>query len=91
MKRVVWGSDFRACSQPRPFHRPNIPLPLELNGVSFTVEGKAAPLLYVWPTQVNALVLSEIPVAAGQTRQGVPVVVKGPGGASALPIRRRIK
>jgi uncharacterized protein (TIGR03437 family) len=51
-------------------------LPTSLNGVSVTVGGKAAPLLYVGPGQINAQAPADI------TTVGQPVVVTGTNGMS---------
>jgi uncharacterized protein (TIGR03437 family) len=52
-------------------------IPFALNGSSVTVGGKAAPLIYVSPTQINA----QVPVDVSTGSQ--PVVVKSSVGASA--------
>jgi uncharacterized protein (TIGR03437 family) len=57
-----------------------VPLPLSLGGVSVTVGGKAAPLLYVSATQINALVPFEADVSEIAR---LPVVVTTPEGSSA--------
>ena len=54
-----------------------LPLPMNLNGVTVTVNGTAAPLIYVNPLQINFQVPSG--VAAGQ----VSVVVSWGGASSA--------
>lgn len=59
------------------------PLPLALNGASVTVDGIAAPLFYVSPTQINF----QVPSSAGAPLYGeeysqVAVVVATPGGTS---------
>ncbi len=59
------------------------PLPLKLNGTSVTVDGVAAPLFYVSPTQINF----QVPSSAGAPLYGevyskVAVVVATPGGTS---------
>src|ERR1051326_5576204 len=60
----------------------SVPLLTKLNGVSVTIAGIAAPLFYVSPTQINALLPFE--VAAPQTTlTTVPVVVTTPAGSSA--------
>ena len=60
----------------------SVPLPLQLGGVSVTFDGKAAPLLYVSPGQVNALVPFDVPVPSSAGRP-VPLVVISPGGSSS--------
>ncbi len=55
-----------------------LPLPTTLGGVGIQVNGVAAPLYYVSPTQVNFQVPFETPLSGA-----VPVVVLQGGGASA--------
>ncbi len=43
------------------------PLPRELNGVEFYVDGIRAPLMYVSPTQINAQVPFEVSVTSAST------------------------
>lgn len=59
-----------------------VPLPRELGGVSVTVGGIAAPLLYVSPKQINFLIPYEVPLPTpfGKT---APVVVSRGGAASS--------
>jgi uncharacterized protein (TIGR03437 family) len=61
---------------------PSVPLPLQLNGVSVTFDGKAAPLLYVSSRQVNALVPFDVAIPSNM---GLPVamMVTAPGGSSS--------
>jgi uncharacterized protein (TIGR03437 family) len=49
----VLASIFGAAMAPGNAQASTIPLPLSLNGVSVTVQGLAAPLLFVSPTQIN--------------------------------------
>ncbi len=56
----------------------NTALPTTLNGVSVTVGGKSAPLLYVGPGQINAQAPVDI------TTVGQPIIVTGTNGASAV-------
>jgi uncharacterized protein (TIGR03437 family) len=56
----------------------NDTLPTSLNGVSVTVGGRPAPLLYVGPGQINAQAPVDI------TTVGQPVVVNGINGTSAV-------
>ena len=67
---------------PGPMGAPSVPLPLQLNNVSVTIAGKAAPLSYVSPTQVNALVPFDAASLTGTQKATVPVVVTTPSGAS---------
>ena len=67
---------------PAPMGAPSVPLPVLLNNVSVTVAGKAAPLSYVSPTQVNALVPFEAASLTGTQKATVPVILTTPSGAS---------
>ena len=67
---------------PGPMGAPSVPLPLQLNNVSVTIGGKAAPLNYVSPYQVNALVPFEAASLSGTQKATVPVIVTTPSGAS---------
>ena len=55
------------------------PLPTEIKGVSVAVNGLAAPLLYVSPTQINAQAPFEIP-------QGAATVVVSVGGVAGSAV-----
>src|SRR5438045_43072 len=55
-----------------------VPLPNTLGGVTVSVAGLAAPLLYVSPSQINALIPFETAIPANTV---VPVVVTAPGGS----------
>lgn len=55
------ASVFGAQLAPSPSQATSLPLPLQLNDVSVTVNGIPAPLLYVSPTQLNI----QIPYEAG--------------------------
>jgi len=61
---------------------PSVPLPLQLNGVAVTFDGKAAPLLYVSPRQVNALIPFDVAVPSNLGR-AVAMAVTAPGGTSS--------
>ena len=67
---------------PGPMGAPSVPLPVQLNNVSVTIAGKAAPLSYVSPTQVNALVPFDAASLTGTQKATVPVIVTTPSGAS---------
>lgn len=61
-----------------------VPLPTALGGVSVSVAGLAAPLLYVSPNQINALIPLETAIP---TNTVVPVAVTSPGGSVTYDIR----
>jgi uncharacterized protein (TIGR03437 family) len=73
---------FGTALAPGPMGAPSVPLPLQLNNVSVTIAGKAAPLSYVSPTQVNALVPFDAASLTGTQKATVPVIVTTPSGAS---------
>jgi uncharacterized protein (TIGR03437 family) len=65
----------------------SIPLQTTLNAVSVSIGGIAAPLSYVSPTQINAVVPFEItippPSVTPEDVMSLPVVVTTPAGTSA--------
>jgi len=67
---------------PGPMGAPSVPLPLQLNNVSVTIAGKAAPLNYVSPYQVNALVPFDAASLTGTQKATVSVIVTTPSGTS---------
>jgi uncharacterized protein (TIGR03437 family) len=69
---TVFGSNFALRNASA-----NAPLPLSLTGVSVSVNGQSAPLLYVTPTQVNFQVPWETALGSAAT-----VTVNVNGGAS---------
>src|ERR1035441_9473103 len=74
-----WVAIFGTNLAPSTASAPSVPLTTKLNGVSVTVGGVPAPLLYVSATQINALVPFEVPVALA----AIPVVVTTGAGASS--------
>jgi len=58
------------------------PLPYTLGGVTATVNGVAAPLLYVSPTQINL----QVPYAAGAGAGTVGVTYNGQGGGAQVQV-----
>jgi uncharacterized protein (TIGR03437 family) len=70
----IFGSDLSQSSQGSAV----LPLPTSLGGTSVTVNGLAAPLAYVSPTQINGQVPYEIPAGSAS------IVVTS--GASASPV-----
>ena len=58
----------------------SVPLPTSLAGVSVSIDGKAAPLLYVSSRQINALVPFE--VASSDNRSTAVTVTTGSGTAT---------
>ena len=74
----TWAAAFGTQLSPSTAKAAAVPLPYSLAGVSVTVGGVNAPLLFVSPGQVNFLIPFEAPVGAK-----VPVVVTtGEGGSS---------
>jgi len=54
-------SNLRDRVAPGPMGAPSVPLPLQLNNVSVTIAGKAAPLNYVSPIRSTRWFLSKQP------------------------------
>ena len=75
---AIFGSGLAASS----FAGQSVPFPTQLNGVSVSIGGVAAPLSYVSPTQINALVPFEAATITGGNSVTVPVIVSTPSGAS---------
>jgi uncharacterized protein (TIGR03437 family) len=59
------------------------PLPLQLGGVSVTVNGVPCPLAYISPGQINLVIPFQVTTLNGSQTVTVPVVVTTPAGASA--------
>lgn len=83
----TWVAIFGTQLAPSPTTANSVPLQMTLNGVSVTFGGIAAPLSYVSPTQINAVVPFEITVpqyssSAPPVIVRVPVVVTTPAGSS---------
>jgi uncharacterized protein (TIGR03437 family) len=68
------------------------PFPIELGGVRVLLDGAAAPLLYVSPTQINFQVPSSLLPISGANRRTVQLVVVSPQGQSdpAMVLLRRM-
>ena len=77
---AIFGSNLAAA----PLNASTVPLPPTLGGVSVSVGGLPAALLYVSPGQINALIPSEVVIP---TSTVVPVVVTSSGGSSSHNIR----
>jgi uncharacterized protein (TIGR03437 family) len=58
------------------------PLPANLAGTSVTINGVAAPLFYVSPTQINLQVPAAVPMGTANGYSSVPVVVTTAAGPS---------
>ena len=59
-------------------------LPTTLGGVSVTVGGLPAAMLYVSPSQINVLIPSEVAIPGNFV---VPVVINAPGGSTSYDVR----
>ena len=70
--------------QPRPLSANGGQSSATLGGVSVTVAGLPAPLLYVSPGQINLLIPFEVQIPASTV---VPVVVTSAGGVTSYNIR----
>lgn len=75
---AIFGTELASSTLAATF----VPFPTTLNGVSVTFNGFAAPLSYVSPTQVNALVPVEAATLTGTQTATVPVIVKTAAGTS---------
>lgn len=62
---------------------PSVPLPITLSGVAVSVDGIAAPLLFVSPNQINALLPFDVPVTGPEGTKSVAVTVATAQGTSA--------
>ena len=67
-----------------PVTAPRLPLSTELGSVTVSVAGLPAPLFYVSPSQINALIPVETAIPANTV---VPLVVTAPGGSITYNIR----
>lgn len=77
-------SIFGANLNPTTYQAASYPLATETNGLSVTIGGKAAPLYYAGPTQVNAQVPFDVPVGQATVQIGsasttVTVAASAPG------------
>jgi uncharacterized protein (TIGR03437 family) len=72
----IFGADLAAARQ----EATTVPLPTSLAGASVTVAGKAAPLVFVSATQINAQVPYDVPVGS---ETAVVVNVNGKASPSA--------
>ena len=70
---AIFGSDLAFATKAAASE----PLPTELDGVSVTIGGIAAPLSFISPGQINAIIPFEVPLSPV-----VPVVVTTSAGAS---------
>jgi uncharacterized protein (TIGR03437 family) len=77
-----WMSIYGTNLAPETNQAAAVPLPHSLSGVSVSVNGVSAPLLFVSSGQINALVPFDIQVAGG-SRVPADVVVTAPQGTSA--------
>jgi uncharacterized protein (TIGR03437 family) len=73
----IFGTNLAATTQPA-----NAPWPLTLGGAAVTVNGIAAPLAFVSPSQINAYVPSSLP-NPGPNIGSISVVVTTSEGSSA--------
>ena len=79
----TWVAIFGTRLAPSAVSAVSVPFPPVLNGVSVTVNGIAAPLAFVSPGQINALIPFEAAALSGFQKTDVPVVVNTPDGKSA--------
>ena len=79
-----WVAIFGNNLAPAPATAATVPLPTMLGGVSVSIAGLAAPMLFVSANQVNALIPFEATIPANNV---VPVMVTSPGGSVTYNIR----
>ena len=79
-----WVAIFGNNLAPAPATASTVPLPTMLGGVSVSIAGLAAPMLFVSANQVNALIPLEATIPANNV---VPVMVTSPGGSVTYNIR----
>lgn len=82
----TWAAIFGTNLAASVGNAPSVPLPNSLGGVSVTVGGISAPLLYVSPTQVNALIPFELPQITGGTTVSAPLVLTTSSGSATQQI-----
>lgn len=73
---TIFGSQFATTTAVADM----VPLSNQLNGVSVTIGGLAAPLRYVSPTQINFVIPFELTLP--RVGSAVPLVVMTPAGKS---------
>jgi uncharacterized protein (TIGR03437 family) len=78
----TWSAIFGAQLAPSTLAAPSTPFPSELNGISVTFGGKAAPLSFVSPGQINALIPFDAATLTGSQTAAIAVVVTTPTGVS---------
>ncbi|MES1257070.1 MAG: hypothetical protein ABUS51_01520 [Acidobacteriota bacterium] len=78
----TWVAIFGTQLAPSAASATSAPFATRLNGVAVTVAGVAAPLSYVSPDQINALIPFEAATLTGFQKADVPVVVTTPQGKS---------
>ena len=79
-----WVAIFGNSLAPAPATASTVPLPTMLGGVSVSIAGLAAPMLFVSANQVNALIPFEATIPANNV---VPVMVTSSGGSVTYNIR----
>lgn len=77
----TWAAIFGSNLAASPATAQSVPLPNNLGGVSVTVGGISAPLLYVSPGQVNALIPFELPAIATGVTATQPLVLTTAAGS----------
>jgi uncharacterized protein (TIGR03437 family) len=79
----TWVAIYGSQLAPGPLAASSTPFPLQLNGVSVTIAGVAAPLSYVSPGQINALVPFEAASLIAVQTARVPLIVTAATGVSS--------
>src|SRR5690242_11762138 len=81
----TWAAIFGEQLAPGNETASGVPLSTQLNGVRVTVGGVAAPLWFVAPNQLNALIPFELQIPSNNVAD--VVVITGAGSSVPFPIR----
>jgi uncharacterized protein (TIGR03437 family) len=83
----AWVSIFGTSLAPSALSASGSPLPTKLNGVSVTIGGVAAPLVYVSPGQINATIPFEVTIPTSPSTDTPVIVQTSAASSSAFNIR----
>jgi uncharacterized protein (TIGR03437 family) len=83
----TWVSIFGTSLAPSALSASSSPLPIQLNGVSVTVGGVPAPLVYVSPGQINAIIPFEVTIPTSPSTDTPVIVQTSTASSSAFNIR----
>lgn len=83
----AWVSIFGTSLAPSALAASGSPLPTQLNGVSVTIGGVPAPLVYVSPGQINAIIPFEVTIPTSPSIDTPVIVQTSTAASSAFNIR----